>query len=92
MAYVDGFVIPVPKKKVEAYRRKVASKSDRERTELSKVKTGVFTGAIHLVVGTLGELHERQQLLGAHPRLGVAEVEVAAVDQQVVAGLPRNGR
>jgi leucyl-tRNA synthetase len=32
------------KGEVEAYRQKVASKSDRERTELSKVKTGVFTG------------------------------------------------
>jgi leucyl-tRNA synthetase len=30
---------------VEAYRRAVASKSDLERTELAKEKTGVFTGA-----------------------------------------------
>ncbi|TLS39040.1 leucine--tRNA ligase [Pseudalkalibacillus caeni] len=30
---------------VEAYRQKVQSKSDLERTELSKEKTGVFTGA-----------------------------------------------
>jgi leucyl-tRNA synthetase len=29
---------------VEVYRQKVASKSERERTEVSKVKTGVFTG------------------------------------------------
>ena len=39
---------------VESYRQKVASKSDRERTELSKVKTGVFTGgfAVNPVNGT----------------------------------------
>lgn len=30
---------------VESYKQKVASKSDLERTELSKEKTGVFTGA-----------------------------------------------
>ena len=33
------------KKDVEEYKRKSASKSDLERTELNKEKTGVFTGA-----------------------------------------------
>ncbi|SDO12799.1 leucine--tRNA ligase [Alkalicoccus daliensis] len=38
---------------VKAYQQKVATKSDLERTELSKEKTGVFTGgyAIHPVSG-----------------------------------------
>jgi len=34
-----------PKEAIAAYRAYAASKSDLERTELSKVKTGVFTGA-----------------------------------------------
>jgi leucyl-tRNA synthetase len=33
---------------VEAYRREVSSKSDLERTDLTKEKTGVFTGAFAL--------------------------------------------
>ncbi|HSX12124.1 MAG TPA: leucine--tRNA ligase, partial [Rhabdochlamydiaceae bacterium] len=33
------------KKKVEAYQKEVASKSDLERTDLAKDKTGVWTGA-----------------------------------------------
>lgn len=33
------------KEAVEAYKKKIATKSDLERTELSKEKTGVFTGA-----------------------------------------------
>ena len=41
---VDPLTTPQRRGEVEAYRQKVASKSDRERTELSKVKTGVFTG------------------------------------------------
>lgn len=36
------------RKEVEAYQKKVASKSDLERTDLSKEKTGVWTGAYAL--------------------------------------------
>lgn len=36
------------KESVESYQEKVANKSDLERTELSKEKTGVFTGAYAL--------------------------------------------
>lgn len=36
---------PSQKTQVEEYQRKAAAKSDLERTDLSKVKTGVFTGA-----------------------------------------------
>ncbi|MBS0604212.1 MAG: leucine--tRNA ligase [Verrucomicrobia bacterium] len=36
---------PEQKEEVEAYRKKVASKSDLERTDLAKDKTGVWTGA-----------------------------------------------
>ncbi len=36
---------PQQKEEVDAYRKKVASKSDLERTDLAKEKTGVWTGA-----------------------------------------------
>ena len=41
---VETLTTPGRRPEVESYRQKVASRSDRERTELSKVKTGVFTG------------------------------------------------
>ncbi len=43
--YVDKITTPEQKDAVQAYVDKVKSKSDLERTELSKEKTGVFTGA-----------------------------------------------
>ncbi len=39
------FESPTPKDAISNYRSFTASKSDRERTELSKTKTGAFTGA-----------------------------------------------
>ncbi len=44
-AYVDEIVTDEHKKEVEEYKKACASKSDLERTELNKDKTGVFTGA-----------------------------------------------
>ncbi|WP_395753416.1 leucine--tRNA ligase [Prosthecobacter sp.] len=44
-ALVDQITTPEQKAAVEAYRKTVASKSDLERTELAKEKSGVFTGA-----------------------------------------------
>ncbi|GGE48994.1 leucine--tRNA ligase [Pullulanibacillus camelliae] len=46
---VDQITTPERRDTVEMYRKEVQSKSDLERTELSKEKTGVFTGgyAIH---------------------------------------------
>ncbi len=41
---VEVLTTPEQREEVEAYRQKVASKSERERTEVTKVKTGVFTG------------------------------------------------
>ncbi|HRQ91220.1 MAG TPA: class I tRNA ligase family protein, partial [Bacteroidia bacterium] len=41
---VDRITTPEQKDAVEAYRRTCAAKSDLERTELAKEKTGVFTG------------------------------------------------
>ena len=41
---VDVLTTPDHKEAVEAYRKSVASKSDLDRTDLAKVKTGVFTG------------------------------------------------
>lgn len=41
---VDALTTPEQKEAVEAYRKKAAAKSDMERTELAKEKTGVFTG------------------------------------------------
>jgi leucyl-tRNA synthetase len=42
---VDSITAPAKKAQVEAYKAEVAKKSDLERTELAKDKTGVFTGA-----------------------------------------------
>ncbi|SFE95295.1 leucine--tRNA ligase [Alteribacillus iranensis] len=42
---VDKIVTPEQKEEVEAYQKQVATKSELERTELQKEKTGVFTGA-----------------------------------------------
>jgi len=44
-ALVDEITTADKKEEVEAYKRVCASKSDLERTELNKDKTGVFTGA-----------------------------------------------
>jgi leucyl-tRNA synthetase len=41
---VDLFTSPERKLAVEAYQKEVATKSDLERTDLAKEKTGVFTG------------------------------------------------
>ena len=42
---VDKITTPNQKKVVEEYKKLAASKSDLERTELNKEKTGVFTGS-----------------------------------------------
>jgi leucyl-tRNA synthetase len=42
---VDVITTAEQKEQIDAYKAKVAAKSDLERTELSKEKTGVFTGA-----------------------------------------------
>src|SRR6185295_2891346 len=42
---VDLITTPQQRAAVQAYKEEVAKKSDLERTELAKEKTGVFTGA-----------------------------------------------
>jgi len=42
---VDTIVTPEQKAEVDQYRKEVAAKSDLERTDLNKTKTGAFTGA-----------------------------------------------
>ena len=42
---VDALTTPEQKPAVEAYRKKAAAKSDLERTDLAKEKSGVFSGA-----------------------------------------------
>ncbi len=42
---IDEITTPEQKEAVEAYKRACATKSELERTELNKDKTGVFTGA-----------------------------------------------
>ena len=42
---VESITTPAQRSAVESYKAEVAKKSDLERTELSKAKTGVFTGA-----------------------------------------------
>ena len=44
-ALVEAITTPEQRAAVQAYRAEAARKSDLERTELSKKKTGVFTGA-----------------------------------------------
>jgi leucyl-tRNA synthetase len=44
-ALVERITTPGQKSAVQAYQAEAARKSDLERTELAKVKTGVFTGA-----------------------------------------------
>ncbi|MEG0658462.1 leucine--tRNA ligase [Anaerorhabdus sp.] len=44
-ALVDLITTPEQRQAVETYKQECASKSDMERTELNKDKTGVFTGA-----------------------------------------------
>lgn len=53
--YVDEITTADKQAEVAAYRESIASKSDLERTELSKDKTGVFTGsyAVNPVNGKL---------------------------------------
>ncbi len=46
--FVDRFTTPDRKEAVEQYRREAAAKSDLDRTDLSKEKTGVFTGSYAL--------------------------------------------
>ena len=43
--FVDEITTPEQKEAVDAYKKACATKSDLERTELNKDKTGVFTGA-----------------------------------------------
>jgi leucyl-tRNA synthetase len=43
--FVDQITTPEHRTSVESYKAEVAKKSDLERTELAKEKTGVFTGA-----------------------------------------------
>jgi leucyl-tRNA synthetase len=42
---VDSVTVPAQRAAVAAYRKKAAAKSDLERTDLAKEKSGVFTGA-----------------------------------------------
>ncbi|WP_408007295.1 leucine--tRNA ligase [Pseudalkalibacillus sp. A8] len=44
-AYVEEITTAEQKSAVEAYKKEIETKSDLERTELAKEKTGVFTGA-----------------------------------------------
>jgi leucyl-tRNA synthetase len=45
---VDALTTPAQREAVEAYRKKAAGKSDLERTDLAKDKSGVFTGSFAL--------------------------------------------
>jgi len=53
---VDALTTPDQRSFVDAYRQGVASKSDLDRTELAKVKTGVFTGGTAINPVTGGEV------------------------------------
>jgi leucyl-tRNA synthetase len=47
-ALVDALTAPEQKAAMEEYRRRASAKSDLERTDLAKDKTGVFTGSFAL--------------------------------------------
>ena len=55
-ALVDQIVTPEQREAVSAYVTAASHKSDLERTELDKSKTGVFTGAYAINPGTSGEI------------------------------------
>ncbi len=44
-SFVERLTTPAQKQAVDQYRKQAASKSDLDRTDLAKEKTGVFTGA-----------------------------------------------
>lgn len=52
--FVDRLTTPAQKSAVDAYRRQAASKSDLDRTDLAKDKSGVFTGS-HAINPVNGE-------------------------------------
>src|SRR5260221_2250341 len=52
--FVDRLTTPTQKAAVEAYRQQAATKSDLDRTDLAKDKTGVFTGS-HAINPVNGE-------------------------------------
>ena len=60
-ALVGALTAPERRAAVDAYRRKAASKSDLERTDLAKDKTGVFTGSY--AVNPVNGAHQSTALL-----------------------------
>ena len=53
---VTRFATPSQRAAIDAYREQAARKSERERTELQKEKTGVFTGAYAVNPATGGKI------------------------------------
>ena len=62
---------------VEAYRKQVASRSDRERTEVAKVKTGVFTGG-----------HAANPVNGAKVPIWIADYVLAGYGTGAIMAVP----
>ena len=105
-ASCSGRLFPAEHKAdVEAYQAETAKKSDLERTDLAKDKSGVFTGAhaINPANGRasadldgglrLGRLRDRRDHGGAGARLARLGVrtEIQAADQCRCAGTGRRG-
>ncbi|MEN9343291.1 MAG: leucyl-tRNA synthetase [Chlamydiota bacterium] len=74
---VDEITEEAQKKEVEAYKKEGASKSDLERTDLAKEKTGVWTGA-----------YVEHPVTGASIPLWIADYVLASYGTGAVMGVP----
>ena len=74
---VDRLTTEDRKAEVEAYRQKVAAKSDLERTDLAKEKTGVFIGA-----------HALHPLTGEKMPIWIADYVLMGYGTGAVMGVP----
>lgn len=68
LSLVQDIVTPEQKEAVEAYQEAAAKKSDFDRTELAKEKTGIFTGAyaVHPVTGAEVPIWVADYVLGSY--------------------------
>jgi leucyl-tRNA synthetase len=74
---VDTLTTDEQREAVDAYRQSAARKSDLERTELSRAKTGVFTGA-----------HALNPVTGEHIPIWVADYVLASYGTGAIMAVP----
>ena len=86
---VEKITTPEQKQAVEKYLEEVTSKSDLERTDLAKDKTGVFTGAyaINPVNGVKVPIWIADYVLASY---GTGAIMAVPAHDEVTMSLPRN--